>query len=210
MLLLHLALSPAGRLLVLGALCHLTAGTTYLALTGISSTRPPIRRQEIGTGTAATMVVAAVMAVVVVLWPIPLICRAVHALRRRASADQPREERIWRALPTVPGRSAGPAATYPVPPQWYRQEYEAARAARAHSAAAGATRAAVLVERSVLAFGPAHPHSHDAWELLEHTARLGRTEHQSLPVPVPAPRAGRPRAAVGYAGVYLPRCPYTT
>ncbi len=76
-----LALSASGRLLLLGALCYLVAGVTYLALTGISSTFFGIRRREIGTGAGAVVAATAVWAAVVVLWPVPLVCRTLRALR---------------------------------------------------------------------------------------------------------------------------------
>ncbi|MDH6115671.1 hypothetical protein P3T36_007288 [Kitasatospora sp. MAP12-15] len=203
MLLLHLALSPAGRLLALGVLCHLTAGTTYLALTGISDTRVPIHHREIGTGPAAAVAAAAVWSAVVVLWPVPLVCRTVRALRRRPDAAQLSEERIWRARPAA-------VVAISVPPEWYRREYEAARAARADSAAAGAARAAVLVERSVLAFGAGHSYSRDAWELLAHAARLGLAEPAPRFAALAVPRASRPLDdhAAGGDRVYLPHFPY--
>ncbi|MDH6122965.1 hypothetical protein [Kitasatospora sp. GAS204B] len=207
-------LSASQRLLVLGSLCHLTAGAAYLALTGIAGSRVPIRRQEIGSGSGAAVAAAMVWAVVVVLWPIPWVCRTVRALRCRAGAAQPCEERFWRAQPasvvTHPMRLAA-AAQPQMPPLWCRDEYEAVHSALTASPAAGAARAAALVERSVLAFGPAHTHARYAWELLAHTARLGLAERQDQPTLVPFPRAARPlddQAAVGADGVYLPGCPY--
>ncbi|GAB2711696.1 hypothetical protein [Kitasatospora kifunensis] len=210
-------LSVSQRLLVLGSLCHLTAGTSYLALTGINGTRVPIRRQEIGTGAGAAVATAMVWALVVVLWPIPLVCRAVRALRPRPGATQPGDELIWRSRPAAaspppvqPTRT--PAAQPDVPPHWYRREYEAACDALAYSPAAGAARAAALIEHCVLAFGPAHLYTRDAWELLAHTARLALAEQQPFPgpapLPVPRPGALAERPVAGTDGVYLPHCPY--
>jgi len=171
-----LDLNPSERLFLLGALCYLAAGLAYRAFTGISSSWSRLHRQEIGTGAAAAVAAAAVWAVVVVLWPVPLLCRTFRALRGRTSAA-PCEELIWRG----PARSAtaGAAAVpLPVPPHWYRQRYETVRV----FLAAGGTviaqaRASGLVDDSTLAFGSGHPFTRDAWELLAHIVRVGLAEH---------------------------------
>ncbi|GAB2736074.1 hypothetical protein [Kitasatospora kifunensis] len=165
---LTLGLSANERLVILGAIAHLVAGAVYVALTGLTASRVPIRRQEIGAGPGAALAAAGVWAVAVVLWPVPLVCRTLRVLRRRRARSRADQRR--------PVRSAAPPAVrqadaVTVPPLWFRQEYTAAHAALPVAPFAALNLAAALVERSARAFGDEHPHTLDAWELLAHAAR---------------------------------------
>ncbi|MDH6129800.1 hypothetical protein [Kitasatospora sp. GP82] len=170
-----LPLGTSERLLLLGALSYLTLGLAYLAFDGISSTWSRFR-WEIGTGPAATLAAAAAWTTVLVLWPVPLVCRTFRTLRNRPQIG-PAEELIWRSTPrqaarAIPAQPAIAAAELPVPPRWFRQEYEAIRSVLTEGGVVTAqARALGLVDASALAFGPGHPFTAYAWDLLAHTAR---------------------------------------
>ncbi|MDH6710929.1 hypothetical protein P3T27_007680 [Kitasatospora sp. MAA19] len=191
---LTLGLTDSARLLVLGVLCYFAAGWAYLALTGISG---GIRRRETGHGPAAALTAALVWAVVVVLWPAPLVARTVRALRR-PHTEAPAEA-TWRrpALPvTVPSAAYAPPP-WPVPPYWYRQRYEAARTVLAENGPTAALEAASrLVADSALLLGDDHAWTLDAWDLLAHLAAVAGKSCESVSVYRPvAPASGRPSAA---------------
>ncbi|MFD9124160.1 hypothetical protein [Kitasatospora sp. NPDC059571] len=160
-----LGLSVPVRLATLAAATYLTAGATYLAATGVSSPLGRIHRRDIGTGHLAAALAAAVWAMAVLLWPAPLACRSARSLaarRSRPAAPAPVE-----AAPAVS------LAKSAVPPRWYRAEYTAVQVVLAEGRTVIArTWAGGLVDDAVIEFGPDHPWTRDAWELLAHIVQV--------------------------------------
>ncbi|MEV7177841.1 hypothetical protein [Kitasatospora sp. NPDC093679] len=202
-----LGLSVPVRLATLAAATYLTAGATYLALTGISSPLGRVHRRDIGTGRRAAVLAAAVWIVAVLLWPVPLACRTARAITGR------------RPQPAAPARrDTAPAVSLAkpaVPPYWYRAEYTAVQVVLAEGRTVIArTWAGGLVDDAVIEFGPAHPWTRDAWELLAHVVRtaLDQIPEQapsSWPVPGSDPCLFPERRTVVFdadrAGVYVTR-----
>ncbi|MEV4616805.1 hypothetical protein AB0K43_30055 [Kitasatospora sp. NPDC049258] len=187
-----LPVSADERLLLLGALGYLVLGLAYLTCTGLSSTWFRIQRPEIGTGPGASVAAAVVWATVVVLWPVPLACRTSRILHRRLRSV-PEEALVWRSAPagpdvaaSAPGADKSAAALWRAPPRWYRQEYDAVRAALAEGMPLIAqARAADLVSTSAVVLGADHLSTLDAWDLLSHTVRSAATQRPRPSSPVP-------------------------
>jgi hypothetical protein len=192
--------SSGERLVLLGAVVYLTAGAVYLALTGLTGSRVPIRRQELGTGPAAALAILGVWAVVVALWPVPAVLRSMRALRRRTLAAEPGP--VWRSEVEQPPVAAA-RAPRPAEPQeemWPPHQFWAEYWAVLGSGTAGAVvRAAVLVERATAALGEQHPYTYAAWLLLARVAEAGMAARGQASAPA-APDRGEP----GDDGIYMP------
>ncbi|MFJ5120914.1 hypothetical protein [Kitasatospora sp. NPDC088548] len=107
---------------------------------------------------------------------------ALGTIRKCRTA--PRHAAPKPAQPRRPGTAAPPPRpSYPpVPPRWYRIEYEAGRRALAEGRIdAAAQRAATLVEDSTAAFGPEHPYTRWAWDIRAAVVRAAVARLRSGP-----------------------------
>ncbi|WP_327071841.1 hypothetical protein [Kitasatospora sp. NBC_01302] len=174
-----LGLSADQRLVILGVITHLAAGAVYVALTGLSGTRVPIRRREIGTGPLSCVVVLAVWAAAVALWPVSLVCRSLRSLRSlRRRVEGPGTARVRDETPPPPAQARAVLIAGSVPPEWYWREYRAVSDGLAGRLPWCTARAGALMERSAQVFGVRHPYTRDAWEL------LARAAHTTMAVEV--------------------------
>ncbi|MCC9309942.1 hypothetical protein LN042_23190 [Kitasatospora sp. RB6PN24] len=176
-----LGLSLPMRLTALSTAGYLVVGTYATVISDHTAGWGRRWRREIGTSRSALVLATAVWMLAVLLWPVPLIRGTIRTRRSKAHA----EDLVWHrpipapratvtASPTIPQRPAYP----PVPPRWYRAEYQAVRVVLTEGRTVIARIwVSNLIDDSLLTFGDEHPYTRWAWELL---AEIVRTELDNL------------------------------
>ncbi len=205
---------------------YLAVGLTYLRRVGLTASWFTVWRREVGVGLAADAASAATWCIVVLLWPVPLARRTARAWDARSGATaeaitrRPAGQSAELVSPPAgdhaqPGLTPGHPLVAPAfPEEVARDRASVVRAVEQNRLADAVRQATAHVDGMARQFGPSHPFTAEAFEILAHVSVLVGDDQRALayyvhaadrrhrcpllPAVDPAPElTARARAAVG-------------